>query len=149
MVSSPGRARAPPAARRPCYAGWVLRWFRTRASAVAAATLVSLVAMGLAELRPHVPDCHDGACAGASFVAHDASAHRFTAGSAAASDAHDGVHCAGCHLSRSFRPHPQAVCFHAPPADAGTRPHLVEFQLRPGPSVAQPSLRSPPPPVHA
>jgi hypothetical protein len=127
----------------------MLKWLRSRASTVAAAALVSLVAMGLAELRPHVPDCHDRDCAEGFIAPSDAKGSRFTGASPDASDAHDGLHCAGCHLSRSFRTRPQAAAFHAPPTDRSSRPHLVEFQLRPGPSLAEPSLRAPPSPIHA
>ena len=127
----------------------MLKWLRSRASTVAAAALVSLVAMGLAELRPHVPDCHDPDCAEAFFAPSDAAEARLTGASPGRSETHDGVHCAGCHLSRSFRTRPQVAAFHAPPPDRSSHPHLVEFQLRPAPSLAQPSLRAPPSPVHA
>lgn len=119
----------------------MLRWFRVRASQIAATLLVSVTALGGSLLAPHPIDCHD-ACAVA--VTHDASAHRVHANVPETED--HPLHCLVCHWARSFRPQTETRFVPAPAAQAGTRVHVVVFTVAPADQVAQPPLRSPPTP---
>lgn len=119
----------------------MLQWFRTRASRIAIVASVSLAALGLSALSPHVDDCHDAAC-GAALVEHDAGAHVVTAPVEA--DGDHPLHCLVCHWTRSFRP-PISVAFVATPAvEAGLRVFLDLTPVARRIQVAQPPLRSPP-----
>jgi hypothetical protein len=117
----------------------MLRWFRARASRIAATLIVSLTALGGSLLAPHPIDCHDE-CAAA--VTHDASAHGMRA-NVPATEEHP-LHCLVCHWARSFRPQTETRFVPAPAAQAGTRVHVVVFTVAPSDQVAQPPLRSPP-----
>ena len=117
----------------------MLRWFRARASRIAATLLVSVTALGGSLLAPHPIDCHD-ACAVA--VTHDASEHGMRADVSGTED--HPLHCLVCHWARSFRPQTETRFVAAPAVQAGTRIHIVVFTATASSQVAQPPLRSPP-----
>src|SRR5688572_10503853 len=117
----------------------MLKWCRTRASAVGPVLLLSLLALA----TPHTFGTHhDSDSEIAPIGVHDHAAHRV--GSASGTADPSPQHCAVCHWSRSFRlltrvPTIAASCVEAvrivPPdpcaaADNGT--------------AAQPPLRAPP-----
>ena len=119
----------------------MLDWFRACARRVAAAMLVSIIALGGSMASPHAEDCHDAAC-GPVVALHDASAHAFRAAGQDAS-AHP-LHCLVCHWARSFRPHTEIRFVSAPAIQASVRIHAESFTVAPVTTVAQPPLRSPP-----
>lgn len=121
----------------------MLTWFRVRASRVAAALLLAVVAFGGSLAAPHATDCHDVTCASA-VVAHDASAHRVRGATAAA--AVHPLHCLVCHWARSFRPPTEARVLSAPAGCAGACLRVDVFTAYSAAPAAQPPLRSPPAP---
>src|SRR5215211_4345242 len=113
----------------------MLMRFRQRTRYVAAALLVSLVALG----APHSFDPHHDADWDVGAVAHDESAHRL--GERGSIDGHHPIHCIACHWARSFRPH--TVSAHAP-APRPKSAKLVHSKFVPelsGQAVVQPPLR--------
>lgn len=115
----------------------MLKWFRTRASAIAPALLLSLAALAL----PHADPGHDADGAFALLVVHDASGHGV---GAPASEDPEPNHCAICHWSRPFRPLPQtAVLAFASVATTGFL-RIDDFTAARTDSAAQPPLRAPP-----
>jgi hypothetical protein len=121
----------------------MLQWFRLRARAVAAATLVSLVGLGGLSSATHDADCHDDDCA-VALLSHDPSDHGIGGGS---SDAAQPVHCILCHWTRSTRPSTEPVHHFARPV---TENVVVHPEVRGALSLvqaAQPPLRSPPTPA--
>ena len=119
----------------------MLYWFRVHASRIAVTAIISLGALGVSVVSPHVDDCHDAGCR-AVAVDHDASAHAFGA-PPTATDA-PPLHCLVCHLARSFRPRAEARIMSAPAADAGTAAPIELFTAAVSAPAAQPPLRSPP-----
>ena len=119
----------------------MLRWFRVHASRVAVAAIISLAAVGISAVSPHVDDCHDAGCR-AMAVNHDASAHAIGA-SSTSTDAYP-LHCLVCHWARSFQPRPEARIVSAKAADAGTAVHVDLFTAASAALAAQPPARSPP-----
>ena len=119
----------------------MLGWFRVHASRIAATAIISLAAVGVSVVSPHVDDCHDAGC-GAVAVDHDASAH-FIGGPPTGTDAH-ALHCLVCHFVRSFRPRAEARVVSAPAADAGTAVHIEFFRAAAFAPAAQLPARSPP-----
>jgi|SRR5687767_11569156 hypothetical protein len=118
----------------------MLQWFRAWARVVAAATLVSLTALGGLSSATHGADCHDEDCA-YSLQAHDPSAHGI--GTTQDEAAHP-LHCILCHWTRSLRPSTEAVHQLARPVTTDVRPHTdISAALSPV-QAAQPPLRSPP-----
>jgi hypothetical protein len=117
----------------------MLKWFRARVRAVAAATLVSLVGLGGISSAGHGADCHDE-CA-AALLDHDPSSHGIGNGS---SDPVNPVHCILCHWTRSTRPPIESV---HPLAGPITETVLLQPEVLGALSLvqaAQPPLRSPP-----
>ena len=119
----------------------MLCWFRVHASQIAVTAIISLAAVGVSAVSPHVDDCHDAGC-WAMAVEHDAAAHRIGA-PPMGTDAHP-LHCLVCHWVRSFRPRAEARIVSAPAADAGTSVHVEFFTAAHSAPAAQPPLRSPP-----
>ena len=119
----------------------MLQWFRTRARVVAAATLVSLTALGGLSSATHGADCHEDDCA-YSLLSHDPYEHGIVA---TQDDAGHPLHCILCHWTRSLRPSTEAVHQIARPVTSDVRPHTdIPAALSPV-QAAQPPLRSPPP----
>jgi hypothetical protein len=115
----------------------MLNWFRTRASAVAPALLLSLSALSL----PHADSDHDADGTFALLVVHDASGHGV--GTPASEDA-DPSHCAVCHWSRPFRPLTRTAVV-AITAEAATGSfNIDDVRAARTDSAAQPPLRAPP-----
>lgn len=115
----------------------MLKWFRTRASVIAPALLLSLAALAL----PHADRGHDADGAFALLVGHDASGHGI--GTPASENA-GSSHCAICHWSRPFRP-PTKTAFVAITSVATTGFFRVDdFTAARTDSAAQPPLRAPP-----
>ena len=116
----------------------MLKWFRSRASAIAPLLLLSLAALAL----PHAGDsAHDADGDFAIVFAHDANGHGVGVPSTT-EEAPD--HCAICHFSRPFRPLTQ-IAFVAAAADelaAFVSPDVPAVAL--ADSAAQPPLRAPP-----
>lgn len=121
------------------YCGSVLLWFRTRARSLAAAVLVSFVALGGMSSGSHSSECHDVECA--QFLAHDASAHRIQSGSP---DSGHPLHCVLCHWTRSTRHSAEIVHHLARPTEDGVRHHIDVISAPALIRAAQPPLRSPP-----
>ena len=115
----------------------MLKWFRTRASAIAPLLLLSLASLAL----PHADDEHDADGTFALLVVHDASGHGV---GAPASEETDPGHCAICHLSRPYRPLAQTAI----PAIASTARtgfvHVHDSRTTRADTAAQPPLRAPP-----
>jgi hypothetical protein len=119
-----------------------MRWFRVHASRVAAVALLSLAVVELSAAAPHEDDCHD-VCQPMA-VEHDASAHRITA--PAAADDHP-LHCLVCHWARSFRsPRTESRLMAMLADERGISLHPESLTAAVSAPVAQPPLRSPPPP---
>jgi hypothetical protein len=117
-----------------------LGWFRARARAVAAATLVSLVGLGGLSSAAHDGDCHDDDCA-VALLDHDPSSHRIGNGS---SEPSHPVHCILCHWTRTLRPSTASGHHLARPVTGNV---LAQPEVLSAPSpvrAAQPPLRSPP-----
>jgi hypothetical protein len=119
----------------------MLQWCRARATPVATATLVWLIAAGGAAVAPHEDDCHDAACR-AIVVEHDAAAHRV--GAPSVDDETHPLHCLVCHWVRAFRPRTEARQVSTPVSEAGARIPVQFFAILGSASFAQPPLRSPP-----
>lgn len=115
----------------------MLKWFRTRASAIAPALLLSLAALTL----PHTGSDHDTDGALALPVVHDASGHGVRA---PASEDAEPSHCAICHWSRPFRPLPQTAVLAITSVAATGFFHVDDFRAARTDSAAQPPLRAPP-----
>ena len=116
----------------------MLNVVRARLSPVAAALLVSLLALNL----PHAADAEHDHVAVAAF-AHNASTHAI---GTPQDDGAPPLHCVVCHFARLLRPRADAPTLPVPPTSAGTLVHIQIFTAaRPAP-VAQPPLRSPPAP---
>jgi hypothetical protein len=116
----------------------MLKWFRTRASTIAAVGLVSVLGMSLSAVTLHGWECHDACAPG---VLHDESSHQLR------SDAAPGdhpLHCLVCHWARSFRPRAETRIVHAPAVCAGACIHVELFTASSPARAAQPPLRSPP-----
>ncbi len=118
----------------------MLGWFRAHASRIAVTAIISLAALGVSAVSPHVDDCHDAGCR--AVVDHDASAHAFGAPPTATEA--PPLHCLVCHLARSFRPRTEARIMPTPAAEAGTAVHVEVFTAAVSAPAAQPPLRSPP-----
>ena len=115
----------------------MLKWFRTRASAIAPALLLSLAALTL----PHADSDHDADGTFALFVVHDARGHGI---GTPASEETEPRHCAICHWSRPFRPLTQTAVV-AITAEAATGSfNIDDFTAARTDSAAQPPLRAPP-----
>ena len=118
----------------------MLGWLRARRRSLAIATFVLLSAAVGTNVASHGIGGHDRH--GLSLVAHDASAHVFTGGSAAPQG--EALHCVLCHLTLRVRP-ALHVAHHAPASDNRTqvvrRPTLQVPAIYP---AAEPPLRSPP-----
>ena len=115
----------------------MLTWFRTRASAIVPALLLSLAALTL----PHVDSDHDADGTFALLVVHDASGH--SVGTPPSEDT-EPSHCAICHWSRPFRPLTQTAVV-AITAEAATGSfNIDDFTAAKSDSAAQPPLRAPP-----
>jgi hypothetical protein len=119
----------------------MLCWFRVHASRIAVTAIISLAAVGVSAVSPHVDDCHDGGC-GVIAVDHDASAHVIDA-PPTGTDAHP-LHCLVCHFVRSFRPRAEARIVSAPAADAGTAVHIELFTAAASVLSTQLPARAPP-----
>ena len=119
----------------------MLCWFRVHASRIAVTAIISLAAVGVSAVFPHVDDCHDAGCR-ATAVDHDASAHAIGA-PPTGTDVHP-LHCLVCHFVRSFRPRAEARIVSAPAADAGTAVHIEFFTAAASAPAAQLPARSPP-----
>ena len=115
----------------------MLKWFRTRASAIAPLLLLSLASLAL----PHADDNHDADGAFAVPVVHDASGHGI---GAPASEEADPGHCAICHLSRPFRPLAQASIPAIASAARTGFIHVDDSRTARADTAAQPPLRAPP-----
>lgn len=119
----------------------MLAWFRAHASRIATAAMVSLVALGVSAVSPHVDDCHDSGCLTIG-VEHDADAHRFTA-PPTDTDIHQ-LHCLVCHLLRSFRPRTEGRVLFTAASEADALVHFDSFAVSVAAPAAQPPLRAPP-----
>jgi hypothetical protein len=119
----------------------MLCWFRVYAPRIAVTAIMSLAAVGVSAVSPHVDDCHDAGC-GAVAVNHDASAH-VVGGPPTGTDAHP-LHCLVCHFVRSFRPWADARIVTTPAADAGTALHIEFSAAAASAPAAQLPARSPP-----
>jgi hypothetical protein len=115
----------------------MLKWFRTRASVIAPALLLSLAAVTL----PHADSDHDADGAFALLVVHDAGVHGI--GAPASEDA-EPSHCAICHWSRPFRPLPQTAVLAITSVAATGFFHVDDFWGARRDRAAQPPLRAPP-----
>lgn len=116
----------------------MLKWSRTRASAIAPLLLVSLAALTL----PHADGSdHDSDGAFALFVVHDAGGHGV--GVPASEDAEPG-HCAICHWSRPFRPLTQTAVVAIASAATTRFFRAVDSAAAKTDTAAQPPLRAPP-----
>jgi hypothetical protein len=115
----------------------MLKWFRTRASAIAPLLLLSLASLAL----PHADDDHDADGAFAMPVVHDASGHSVGAPS---SEEADPGHCAICHLSRPFRPLAQTAIPAIASAAITGFIHVDDSRTARADTAAQPPLRAPP-----
>jgi hypothetical protein len=116
----------------------ILTRVRARASLVAPALLLSLIALAC----PHIGDSHhdpDGDFA--LVVAHDASGHGLGTPS---SDQEPPRHCAICHWSRSFRPLTQIAFLGFSSVDAVRLVGVDVFTAARSCLAAQPPLRAPP-----
>src|SRR5688500_18545934 len=78
-IAVPGARSAPKRHSRTSQRG-ALGWFRARACAVAAATLVSFVGTGELSSAAHGADCHDDECA-IALLSHDPTSHSIGSGS--------------------------------------------------------------------
>ena len=114
----------------------MLAWFRAHASRIATMAMVSLVALGVSAVSPHVDDCHDSGCLtiGVEHDADRASIHR-------ASHRYRYHHCTawsatGC--ARSGRG-PKRACCSLAASEAGTLVHFDPFAV----SVAAPAAQPP------
>lgn len=115
----------------------MLKWFRTRASAIAPLLLLSLAALAL----PHADSDHDADGAFALLVVHDANGHSV---SAPASEDAEPSHCAICHWSRPFRSHTQTAVLAITSAATTGFFRFDDFAAARTDAVAQPPLRAPP-----
>ncbi len=118
----------------------MLYWFRAQARSIAAAVLVSLIALGGWSSASHGLDCHDAECV-VAVVHHDASTHGIQ--SSVADESHP-LHCVLCHWTRSFRPSADTVQHPVPPVAGDVRTHTAVFTVALVFPAAQPSLRAPP-----
>jgi hypothetical protein len=118
----------------------MLQWFRAQARRIAAATLVSLAALGGFSSAAHGADCHDEDC-GISLVQHDPSSHSI---GAASPDASHPLHCVLCHWTRSTRPSTEAAHHLARPVADRVRLYAEVLGALSLVHAAQPPLRSPP-----
>jgi hypothetical protein len=115
----------------------MLKWFRTRASAIVPALLLALAALTL----PHADPDHDADGAFALLVVHDASGHGV---SAPPSEDGEPSHCAICHWSRPFRPLTQTTVLAITSVAAAGFSRIDDFRAAKTDSAAQPPLRAPP-----
>jgi hypothetical protein len=118
----------------------MLRWFRTHATALAAALLVSLGTLGSSSIVPHEDDCHEGHCV-VSVRPHDPSQHSIGGPS---SPQDPPFHCVICHLQRLLRPAVEVVQQSAPQVEDDLRVAIAVVSVPPVFPAAQPPLRSPP-----
>jgi hypothetical protein len=119
----------------------MMSWCRARARSIAAAVLLSFAAVGGVVPAIHAADCHDVDCA-SLVVAHDPAGHAWTR--APGGDAQSSQHCILCHLTRSFRPRPNAVYHAAPPLEGSVNSHVLLVALPAIAPATQPPLRAPP-----
>jgi hypothetical protein len=116
----------------------MLKWFRSRASAIAPALVLSLAALAF----PHVGDsAHDADGEFASYVVHTAAGHAVGKPSSSDEPLH---HCAICHAARSFRPLTQINVLAAAPVNAAGFKALDLQVVATAEIAAQPPLRAPP-----
>jgi hypothetical protein len=118
----------------------MLQWVRARARAVAAATLVSFVALGGFSSAAHGLDCHDDDCA-VALLSHDPSSHGIGSGSSAQTQP---LHCILCHWTRSVRPSTETTQHVARPVVGNILPQSDVPGAVSRAQAAQPPLRSPP-----
>ena len=118
----------------------MLRWFRARVRPVAAAALVSFIAVGGLSSAWHGAECHEDECG--IVLPHDPDSHRVRS-TASELDSHP-LHCVLCHWTRSTRPSPEPVHHFGPAAQQDEAIHVdVEVAIA-SVRVPQPPLRSPP-----
>ena len=116
----------------------MLKWFRSRAPAIAPVLLLSLAALAL----PHVGDSnHDPDGDFALVVAHDAAGHAVGIPS---STEEPTRHCAICHWSRSFRPLTQITYLASARLEAAGLRYSNHSPVARADIAAQPPLRAPP-----
>jgi hypothetical protein len=118
----------------------MLKFVRTRSSSVAAALLVSLLSLQL----PHTADADHDSHGSLALFAHDPSTHAI--GKQAPGGEAPPLHCVVCHIARSFRPQTAASSPPVPVVSTRTLVHIDVFTAARPAVVAQPPLRSPPPP---
>jgi hypothetical protein len=119
----------------------MLQWIRTRARLVAAATLVSLVALGGVSSVSHGGDCHDDECA-IDLRQHDPSSHGIQSGSGDSSS--HPIHCILCHWTRTLRPSNASALHLTRPLTDTVRLYTEVLGTLSLVQAAQPPLRSPP-----
>jgi len=119
----------------------MMSWFRARVRSTAAAVLLSLAVVGGLSPSTHAADCHDADCY-SIVAAHDPAGHSWTRQSIG--DQQSSQHCILCHLTRSFRPRPNAVYHVAPPLEGSVHIHVLVVALPAIDPAAQPPLRAPP-----
>ena len=116
----------------------MLKWFRSRASVIAPALVLSLAALAF----PHIGDsAHDADGEFASFVVHTAAGHAVGTPSSSDEPSH---HCTICHAARSFRPLTQINFLAAAPVNAAGLNALDHPVVATAEIAAQPPLRAPP-----
>jgi len=120
----------------------MLQWFRARARSIAAAALVSLVALTAWSVAPHGDDCHDAVCV-SLVVPHDPSTHSIGRGPISEERP---LHCVLCHWTRIVRPSTEAAHRIAPAVERDVRTLVEVFSAPQFFSAAQPPLRAPPSP---
>jgi len=117
----------------------MLKWCRTRASALAPVLLLSLLALA----APHIGGSHHDADSDISPVGvHDHSAHRIGSSSPITPSATQ--HCAICHWSRSFRFFRQVTVLAAAYTEAAPIVLVEAFIVINAGLAGLPPLRSPP-----
>jgi hypothetical protein len=119
----------------------MLQWIRARARVAAAATLVSLVALGGLSSASHSADCHGDECA-IDLRHHDPSAHAIDSGSGDSSS--HPLHCILCHWTRTLRPSNTSALHLARPHTDPVRLYTEVLGTLSLVQAAQPPLRSPP-----